>query len=476
MKRFTYFFIGIGLSFFYTTYSLQAQIDRSKRPAPGEPPVVHLAPYEKITLKNGLTVLLIENHKLPRVSFQLVLDHDPVREKKQVGLGVVTGELLRNGTKKQSKQTLDEAIDLMGAYVDTYTSGASAGALSKYTAQLMAIMAEVIINPAFPKEAFDRIIKQQHANLQRTKNDPSTIAWHLAAALGFGKDHPYGEITTDATLDAITLADCQAYYQKFFIPNKAYLVITGDIDKKNMRKLVKRYFGTWKKRPIPTFQYALPTPPLSNVVALVDRPQAVQSVIGVGYPIDLKPTSPDLIATELLAQLFGGVDGRLFNNLREQHGFTYGAYGYINDDQLIGTFYAGASVRNEVTDSAMAEIFVEMKKIIHEKVDDQALQAAKNYLAGKFSSALEYPKTHGKLALNIERYGFSKDHYQNYLQNLARVTVEDIYHAAKKYILPSRCHVLIVGNVKPLAEKLKTFGPLTYYNDVGDALPPTQGD
>lgn len=468
--RLAYFFIVVLHLFFWRANPSQAQVDRSKLPKAGPPPEVKLDEYEKIVLKNGLTLILVENHKLPRVTFSLFFANPPIPETDKVGLSAITGELLRNGTKKMAKEELDEAIDFMGASLATSASGIYGQTLSKHTAKLLELIADVMLTPAFPQEAFDKIIKQRYSSLQAAKNHPNRIANRVADVLVYGKNHPYGEIVTEESLNAITLEDCKTYHETFFRPTHAYLAVVGDIQKNKIKRLVKRYFGQWKKALLPNFEYETPTQPPTNKVAFVDRPHAVQSVIKVVYPLQLKPTSTDLIAAKLLNQILGSASGRLYMNLREQHGFTYGAYSHITDSPYIGKFSASAAVRNEIADSAVAEILLEMKKIVHDKVGNDELQLAKNQMIGNFINSLEAPEMLASLAIHMDRFGLPKNYYKNYPSEINAITLDAIQQAAKKYIYPDNAYLLVVGKGEGLADKLSEFGAITYFDEDGNAL------
>ncbi|NJM16731.1 MAG: hypothetical protein HC896_16395 [Bacteroidales bacterium] len=249
------------------------------------------------------------------------------------------------------------------------------------------------------------------------------------------------------------------------------MAIVGDIDFEAAKKQIGKYFGDWKKGPVPTFEYLTPLEPTNNQVVLYNRPEAVQSVIKVGYPVDIKPGSPDEIKAKVMNTVLGGGTYRLFDNLREKHGWTYGAYSSLSSNELVGSFTAYADVRNEVTDSAVAQILFEMKRLAAEPVPKDELQRVKNYLSGSFALSLEKPSTVAGFALNTARYGLPEDYYQNYLKNLEAVTAEDVLAMAQKYIKPGNAYIFVVGNGHEVAEKLQPFsnaGSLKYIDENGN--------
>ena len=453
-----------------------AQLDRSKRPAAGPAPEVKIGSYESFELPNGMKVFVVENHKLPRVAFNLVLDVDPVLEGKNVGYVEAAGELLRTGTKSRTKDKIDEEIDFLGANLSTSSTSVYASGLSKYKDKLLDIMSDLVMNSVFKQEELDKIKKQMLSGLATQKDDPNSIARRVRDVLMYGKDYPYGEPETEETVKSFTLDMCNQYYQTYFAPNVAYLAVVGDINKAQAKSLIQKYFGKWQKKEVPKNTYATPKAPIVDKVCLVDRENSVQSVISVCYPIELKNGSEDVIKASVANLILGGsATGRLFMNLREAKAYTYGAYSSINPDRLVGSFAAFTSVRNAVTDSSITEIMNELKRIRTDKVTDDELQKAKNYLTGSFIRSLESPQTVAQFAINIARYNMPKDYYKNYLKNLSAVTTDDVLDMAKKYVKPNNAYILVVGKGDDVAKKIAKFslsGKVDYYDIYGEKYDP----
>ncbi len=461
----------IILSFLSTI--LFAQVDRSKMPEPGAAPIIKIADYESFELNNGLKVFIIENHKLPVVSFSLVFDRDPLTENSAAGYISAAGELLRTGTKTRSKDQIDEQIDFIGASLNASATSVFASALKKHIDTLLSLMSDIVINAEFTQTQLDKILLRMKSDLAMGKDDPSTIASNVRKVLLYGKDHPYGELTTEETLDNITLKKCKEYYQKYFKPNIAYLAVVGDISLKETKAIVEKYFANWEKGDVPRFIYDNPKPPTGVNVAIVDRPNAVQSVVNVTYPVQLKIGDADEIKAKVTNTILGGGVFRLFNNLREKHSYTYGAYSTLANDRLTGYFNAFADVRNEVTDSAVTQILYEMNRINSEAVPEEELQGVKNYLTGNFVMALESPQTVASFAINTSRYNLPEDYYSTYLQKIADVTAHDVKDEAQKYIHPDNNYILVVGNAEQIKDKLSKFGSLQYYDRYGSKLDTT---
>jgi len=433
------------------------KLDRSIRPTAAPAPEIKLGKIESFTLENGLKVFVVENHKLPKVSYSLTLDVDPLVEGDMAGYISATGELLGRGTTNMTKQKIDEEIDFIGATLSTYSGGAYASSLVKHQDKLLSIMSDVILNADFKQEELEKIKKQTISGIASEKDNPDAIAGNVKSVLLYGAKHPYGEIVTEETVGNVTLAKCNEYYTTYFKPNVAYMAVVGDITVEEAKKNIEKYFGTWKKGEVPTNKYRTPQGPLKTKVAFVHKEGSSQSVINITYPINLKNNNPDAVKAKVMnAILGGGSTGRLFMNLREGHGFTYGAYSSIRPDMLVGNFNANAKVRNEVTDSSLTEFMVELNKIVNEKVSEEDLQNVKNYMTGTFAYTLQNPQTIARFAINTEKYNLPADYYATYLKQVAAVTIEDVQAMAKKYIRPENALILIVGD-KSVADKAAPY-------------------
>ena len=451
------------------------KLDRSIVPPPAKAPIIELAEYESFTLENGLQVFVVENHKLPRVAFSLTVDPDPYMEKDKAGTANLMGQLLRNGTKTKSKQEIDEAIDFIGASLAPSSGGMFGRTLTKHVPKLLEIMSDVLLNPIFPEEELEKVRKQTLSDLETQKSDPFGIARNVAPILRFGRNHPYGEVISEESINSITRDDLMKNYETYYRPNVSYLVIVGDMSVKEAKPLVEKYFGAWEKGDVPSSTYRMPEAPKSNKVTFVDKAGAAQSYIAITHPVDLKPGSDEAIKARVLNEILGGgsFNARLFQNLREDKAYTYGAYSSLRPDKLVGNFSAGASVRNEVTDSAIVEFMSELTRIVEEDVTEDELQFVKNAMNGDFAISLEKPETIARFALNTARYNLPKDYYANYLSNLSKVTTADVRAMAKKYMNPENTNILVVGSKDEVADKLTKFskdGEVTFLDYLGNPI------
>nr|WP_040506937.1 pitrilysin family protein [Gillisia limnaea] len=458
---------------FFLAFSTFAQIDRSKQPEAGPAPKINIQKPKTFTLTNGLQVMVVENHKLPRVSAVLIMDNPPAPEGADAGISGLTSSLLGTGTQKTSKDDFNEEIDFLGANVNLSAGSARANTLSKYFPRVLELMAEGALQPKFTQEELDINKQRQIEGLKSNEKDVSFNARRVRQALTYGKDHPYGELTTPESLENITLEKIQNYYNKNFVPTNAYLAIIGDVKFEEAKKLVEKHFATWKKSAVTTANL----PEVKNEKGLqinfVDMPNAVQSEIAVVNSTNLKKNDPDYFAALVANQILGGGDGRLFLNLREDKGYTYGAYSSLGSNKYVSSFVASAQVRNAVTDSATVAFLEEIKRIRTEKVSEKELEDAKNNYTGSFVLSLEQPATIAGYALDIETENLPKNFYETYLQKLNAVTVEDVQRVANKYFKIDEARIIIAGKGSEISENLEKFTfngkeiPVKYYNKKG---------
>ena len=477
-------YISIVIAFCFALQNSYAQkLDRSVRPKPAAAPSIKLGDTKSFELENGLKVFVVENTKLPRVSFSLVLNIDPTLEGDAAGLQSAFGELMSTGTTSRTKEQINNEIDFMGAGLNTSATGLSASSLKKHAEKLVALMADVVMNPDFKSEELEKIRTNMISGLAAEKDNADAIIGKVQSSLVFGQNHPYGEAQTEETVKNISLEKCKKFYATYWKPNVAYLAVVGDITADEAKKLIEKYFAAWKRADVPKTTYPTPYSLSERKVALVNKAGAVQSVINVTNYVDLKPGAADEVKVRVMNTLLGGgMSSRLFMNLRETHGWTYGSYSRISADRLASSFTAYAKVRNAVTDSSIYEIFNELNRIRNEVPTKAEVEGIKNYLTGIFAISLEDPKTIANFAINIERYGLPKDYYANYLKRLSEVTAEDVQEMAKKYIKPENCWVIVVGNRDEVREKLTPFAKSgkvelfdNYGNPVSDIKPAPAG-
>ncbi|MES2628959.1 MAG: insulinase family protein [Bacteroidota bacterium] len=452
----------------------KGKVDRTKAPSAAPAPKVQIGNSEKFVLDNGLTVLLVENHKLPRVSFQLNVEYTPFLEGEIAGNSNIAGSLLKTGTTKRAKGQIDEEIDFIGGNISTSADGIYASSLTKHMDKLLDLTSDILLHPTFPAEELEKLRKQTMSGLKQQKESADAIAANVAKVLRYGKNHPLGEITTEETVAKVTQNSVKDFYTTYYRPNTSYLVIVGDINRAKAEEVAKKYFGEWKRGEVPSKPLPEVKGPTGTQVVFVPKTAAVQSIINVTYPVDYKPGSPDAIKASVMNSLLGGgvFSGRLMQNLREKRAFTYGANSQLASNKYTGYFNAFASVRNDVTDSSVTEFLYEMNRMRNEPVTEAEYSRIKNYMNGSFARSLESPQTIAYFALNKELYNLSPEYYKNYLSSLSAVSIADVQDMSKKYISTDNTYVLVVGN-KEVADKLAKFDSdkeITYLDNYGNPV------
>lgn len=467
--------ITLFIACFLTTAAI-AQVDRSKQPEPGPAPKINLGQPDEFTLNNGLKVLVVENHKLPRVSASLIIDNKPHAEEKPATAALVSS-LLGTGTENMSKDDFNEEIDFLGANVNFGSESVYASSLSKFFPRVMELMAEGALKPKFTQEEFEAEKNKQIEGLKSIDKDVGSIASRVSAALAYGANHPYGEFATVENTEKVSLEDVKAFYNNYFKPANAYLVVVGDVKTSEVKKLAEKNFGSWEAG-APKEQ---DLPQVANVnetqINLVDMPNAVQSELRLQNTIDLKMADEDYFPVLVANQILGGSFGSYLNmNLREDKGYTYGARTSTGADKYASRFVAQASVRNAVTDSAIVESLKEIRRIKTEPVDAEMLENAKSKFAGDFVLRLEQPSTIANYALNIKTNDLNDDFYETFLEKINAVTADDIQRVANKYYQTDNMRIVVAGKASEIAENLekvefngKTI-PVKYYNKLGEEV------
>ncbi|MDP6921691.1 MAG: pitrilysin family protein [Lutibacter sp.] len=447
------------ITILFLTYSMSAQIDRSVQPVPGPAPSIKLGKPQTFDLKNGLKVLVVENHKLPRVAATLTIDNSPVFEGDKAGVSSLLGSLFGSGTTSISKDDFNEEVDYLGARISFGSQWASSRSLTKYFPRILELMAEAVQDPLFTQEEFDKQVALLLDGIKSSEKSVGAIAGRVQDALGYGKTHPYGEFMTKETVGNVSLSDVQSFYKQYFRPDNAYLVIVGDIDFNKAKELVEKLFSNWSGGSTPAYTMPSVENVSETVINFIDMPNAVQSEVSVLSSTHLSMRDKDYHAVLLANRIFGGDFNSYLNmNLREAHGYTYGARSSIGNDKLTATlFTSGASVRNAVTDSTVVEIMKELHRIRKEPVTEEALKNVKAAYVGSFVRNVEKPQTIARFALNMETEKLPEDFYETYLDKINAVSIEDIQGVAQKYFSADQARIVIVGKgteVLPNLEKL----------------------
>ena len=444
--------------------ALSAQtVDRSIRPAAAPAKEIEINDATTFTLPNGLKVFVVEDNRAPIVYYSLQIDVKPALSGDKAGLQDLFAGVMGTATQTRKKEQLNKEIDLIGASIDLNARGGTGTGLKKYEATLLELLSDMILHPQFTQEELELVQEQAKSALEYLNSDASQFCFRLSNALIYGNQYPDGEVVTNETLKGITTADLQTFYNTYFAPNVARLVVVGNITEAEARANVQKYFGEWKNKVVPEAKYVIPQAPQGTKVAMFHKADAVQSSINLSYPIDYKPGSADTEAAAVANYIFGGgMSSKLFMNLRETHSYTYGTYSSLRDGELTGLFElnngrnTAASVNAAATDSALIQIIYEMNNMINKPVTEAELKAAKAYFAGSFGRSLQQSATIARFATQIDKYNLPKDYYKNFLKRIDALTIADVQAAARKYFKPENAWIVVVGD-KEHAERLKQF-------------------
>lgn len=437
----------------------QAKIDRTKQPAPGPAPVISFPDPVIYNLPNGMTVLIVEDHKFPKVSASLTIDAGPIKEGDKAGVLGLMGQMLGEGTTHMDKTKFDESTDMIGANVGLSAGGGYASALTRYFEKAFSLMADGLKNPAFPQESLDKLKQQTITGLKSSERSATAIAARVSNALYYGKNTAMGEFETEETVKSISLNDIKEAYHNYITPSRSYLTFVGDIKPAEAKALVEKYFGKWtgKKLTLPLIA-DVPNPDKTEI-DFVDVPTAVQAEMSAGNLISNPMNGKDYHALLLANQILGGgADSKLFVNLREKHGFTYGSYSSVGNGRFQSMFKATAAVRTDKADSAVAEMVHEILNMRDGNMSDEDLTVAKAKYNGAFAIGMEDPARSATYATNILINNLPKDFYRTFLQKINALTITDIKRVSKEYFNENNSRIVMVGNGAKILPNLARLG------------------
>ncbi len=434
---------------------------------------VRLPRPQEFKLPNGVRVFVLEDHRLPTVSIALSLKAGRLFDAKP-GVGELTASLLREGTATRTAAQIADETERIGA-----NASASAGAelatitasgLSEYTDRLVTLLADLTQNPSFPNDRLARVKFQRAAALTQQRSDPTFLAAELSARVLYG-DTPYSRIApTPEQVNAITQSDLRAFHQKFYQPTGAVIGIAGDVNARDIVAKLGAAFANWKATPgavEPTLPAGTFAPKTATRIYLVDRPSSAQTVLLFGN-VALSRTDPDYIALQIANRVLGGSgSARLFQQLREVKGYTYGASSSLVAPRWPGTFGASASVRTPVTEPAVGEFLNEFKRLQTEPVSDAELDRAKRGIVGSFARTLESPDSVLARFLELVQYNLPLDYWDRYPARVQAITPADIQRVAAKYLGENRIQLIAVGERSVIEPGLKKYGPVDVYDASG---------
>jgi zinc protease len=448
---------------------------------PTEPPAplpltkLGFPPFREARARNGLEIVLVENHRLPVVSLQLSIPtgsvHDPAGKR---GVAEMVGDLLTKGTATRSADEIAAAIEGVGGSLsasagdDFFTLGSTV--LTDGTELAFELMGDVLLNASYPESEIELTRRRLLSALEVERSSPDALADRFFAATLYGQ-HPYGLRQSTASLEAVTPADIRAFAAANLKPDGALLVVAGDITLDRARQLVDRHLGAWRGK-VPARAYGRPPLPKASEIVLVHRPGSEQANIVVGN-LGLRPGVPEYYpATVANKILGGGADSRLFLILREQKGWTYGAYSSLQRRYDVGPFQATAEVRTAVADSALTEMLAQLDRIRTEAVPDSELVSAKGFLTGVFPLTIETPQQIAGQVAAQKRLGLGNDYLERYRDRIAAVTAGQVRGVAETVIRPDSAVVVVVGDGVALYERLAALLPVRIIDTDGKPLAP----
>ena len=447
----------------------------NKAPVSKEMLRVNLPKPVEATLDNGISVLIMEDHRFPMVYVQLQLSsagglYDPAA---LPGLANATASMLREGTKTRTSKKLSEDIDRLGATLNAYagfgspTASLSASGLSDNVDQWFPLLTDILFNSTFPPEELEKYKARLKVQLKQQRSQPSFLAMEQFNRVVYG-NHPAAIISTnEQAINALTSEALANWYRERYVPQGSILGIAGDVNPSELLPKLKQWLGGWKQTNLKEVFPPSPVPVLSKTINLVDRPDSVQTTILLGN-IAIDRLSPDYIALTVMNRIVGGGPAaRLFINLREEKGYTYGVYSYFSASRYAGPWMASGDVRTEVTEGAMTEFLREINRIRDEKVPESELGECERSLVASFALSLEQPIQLLGYAFTRKYYGLPNDYWETYPTKLMATTADDVQRVAKKYVDPASLQIVAVGEGNKIKTVLDKFGPVEVFDTEG---------
>ena len=446
--------------------------DRSHPPALAPTPQLGLPAIQKRVLSNGLAVWLVESHEVPIVQVNVVVragaGDDPAGK---FGTASLTAAMLDEGAGARSALEIADAVEFLGASLTTTSSfDSSAVRLNVPVERLrdgLSVLADVTLRPTFPAMELERLRQERLTALLQARDDPASIGPMAFARVVFGAMHRYGTgaVGTEATLKAFSTGDLAAFHAAYYQPANAVLVVVGDITPAMALPELEKQFGGWKGSAAPARRVPVPAAPqlARGGIYIVDKPEAEQSQIRIGW-VGVPRSTPDYFPLIVLNTILGGsFTSRLNQNLREEHGYAYGAGSSFDMRLSAGPFVAAAGVQTDKTAESVREFFNELTKITAEPIGADEIAKAKNYIALGFPSEFESSADLSRQLEELVVYQLPDDYFERYIANVQAVTADAVQKMAKAYIQPPRFAVVVVGDRKVIEQGIRALnlGPVT---------------
>ncbi|HEY2964075.1 MAG TPA: pitrilysin family protein [Pyrinomonadaceae bacterium] len=451
----------------------QPEIFRSHAPAPLPPHSIAIPAARETVLANGLSVVVVEDHRLPLVSYRLAFRVGGAFDPPGLpGLTDLLAGLLPEGTESKTSRELADEVARMGASLSAGANSdytiVAASALSRFNDEILGLMAEVVLQPSFPENEVELAKQNTKESLRQQRAQPSFLASEMVSRVMFG-DHPYSVVApTPESIDRATRDEFVKFHRARFVPNSAVFIVVGDVKQEQIVKRVESLFSTWERGADLVTNFPAPPVRTRRTAYLVDRRGSAQSNIVVANSSIIR-TSPDYFPMLLMHTVLGAnASSRLFMNLREEKGYTYGAYTNLDARRTAGSFRATAEVRTPVTGDSLKEFLYELDRISKEPVSEKEINDAKSYLTGVFPIRLETQEGLTDQLVQIKMLNLPDDYLQHYRDRVQAVTVADIQRVAAKYVKPDEAAVIVVGDGAAVLDQIKPYCPdIEIYNTSG---------
>jgi predicted Zn-dependent peptidase len=471
--------MGQGPTTSPVTQSTKGAVLKGKAPVNKKLLKVNLPKAQETTLANGLRVVVLESHKVPTFNMQMVVMSGGLADSADYhGLATFTAALLRDGTSKRSSKDIAEQIDALGGTIasgsglSTLTSTVSTSGLIENLDQTLDIFADVVRNPTFPASEVEKYKSRTLALLQFQRSSPQFLAQEQFSRAIYG-EHPAAFITPPvSSIKKLSAKDLANFHSTYYRPNNAILAIVGDVTLKDVLPKIEKAFGDWQKADVPATTIPAAPSQAASRIFLIDRPGSVQTVLQLGT-LGIERTNPDYFSLLLADRILGGGPAaRLFMNLREDKGYTYGAYSNFGGSKFRGTWISSSEVRTDVTEGAMKEFMYELKRLRDDKVTADELENAKRAIVGNFALSLEQPQSLLQNIITQKIYDLPADYWDTYPQRVAAVTVEDVQKVAQQYIDLNHLQIVAVGDAAKTRAVLAKYGTVEVYDAEGKLVNP----
>jgi len=441
-------------------------------------PRYQLPHYEKVQLPNGLTLYLMEKHDVPIITLDAIIPAGAVNDGHMAGLASLTADCLKCGTKSFTKAQIEQQFDFLGASLNIYGSSASADLSSRFAAKdedkILPMLKELLVNPVFTKEEFNKEKKRALTALDQAKESPGSVIEAYWNKFFYG-DNPYGNVVsgTVSSVTSISDSDLAAFYKQYYNPDGSAISVVGDFETKEMKHKLTKLFSEWKKIPPAQMTVQPVNPPADARVLLVNKNDALETTFYIGSP-GITRNNPDYLAVQVVNTFFGGKFTSWLNNeLRIKSGLTYGAYSYFDYNKTDGTFIISTHTANATTQATIDKAVEVIHRLHSQPIDEETLNSAKNFLIGMSPPQYQSTNELSGLLINMFWYGFDESYINNFEANVNEITIAKANEMIAKYFPNGNLQFVLIGkasDIKTIAEKYGKVTEVELKSDIGTGL------